>query len=224
MRWPEKPSRFLKAGLRQIDLGELTKMATKRKIDPERGEQRRHQVLDAAMECFQRSGFQGASMAQISQAAGMSVGHIYHYFENKEAIIAAMVERDVDRLKDDFEAIRAQDDVAAAMLDHAADVMTRPERMRDGTMRIEMLAEAARNPRIAEILQSAHRKIGEMVVGAMRDADPDLGDKEARLKFELLSLMIGGFDSALIRSPNVDRSKLAKELLTLFGKVICRRG
>jgi len=198
-------------------------MATKRKIDPERSEQRRHQVLDAAMECFQRSGFQGASMAQISQAAGMSVGHIYHYFENKEAIIAAMVERDVDRLKEDFEQIRRQDDVADAMLDHAAAIMTDPERLRDGTMRIEMLAEAARNPRIADILQSAHRKIGEMVVGAMRAADPDLGDERALLKFELLSLMIGGFDSALSRSPTVDRGMLANELLTLFGQVIRRK-
>jgi TetR/AcrR family transcriptional regulator, repressor for uid operon len=199
-------------------------MATRRKIDQERSEQRRSQVLDAAMECFQRSGFQGASMARISQAAGMSVGHIYHYFENKEAIIAAMVERDVDRLKDDFEAIRAQDDVAAAMLDHAAAVMTRPEHTRDGTMRIEMLAEASRNPRIADILQSAHRKIGEMVVGAMRHADPDLGEDEAFLKFELLSLMIGGFDSALIRNPDVDRSKLTKELVSIFGRVIRRKG
>src|SRR6516225_4317651 len=60
-----------------------------------RGETRRAQVLDAATECFMRHGFHGASIAEISKTAGMSVGHIYHYFENKDAIIAAIVERDL---------------------------------------------------------------------------------------------------------------------------------
>ena len=41
-----------------------------------RAEARKTQVLNAATECFRRQGFHGASMAQISKAAGMSVGHI----------------------------------------------------------------------------------------------------------------------------------------------------
>jgi len=56
-----------------------------------------------------------------------------------------------------------------------------------------------------------------------RSASAFLGDEEARLKFELLSLMIGGFDSALIRKPDVDRSKLTKELVSIFGQAVIRR-
>lgn len=48
---------------------------------------RRAQILAAATDCFRELGFHGASIAKISQASGMSPGHIYHYFENKEAII-----------------------------------------------------------------------------------------------------------------------------------------
>ena len=55
-------------------------------------------MLDAAAICFRNHGFHGASMAQISKTAGMSPGHIYHYFDNKEAIIAAIVERDMEEM------------------------------------------------------------------------------------------------------------------------------
>ena len=50
------------------------------------GEARRQQIVDAASTCARRAGFHGASMAEIAHAAGLSVGQIYRYFENKEAI------------------------------------------------------------------------------------------------------------------------------------------
>ena len=44
--------------------------------DRQRAGKRCEQVLDAAAACFRRRGFHGASMAEISREAGMSVGHI----------------------------------------------------------------------------------------------------------------------------------------------------
>src|SRR6516225_10634346 len=54
---------------------------------------RRSQILDAALACFAKHGFHQASMHDISAEAGISVGLIYRYFENKEAVIAAMADR-----------------------------------------------------------------------------------------------------------------------------------
>ena len=51
---------------------------------------RRSQILDAALVCFAKRGFHQASMHDISAEAGISVGLIYRYFENKEAVISAM--------------------------------------------------------------------------------------------------------------------------------------
>jgi TetR/AcrR family transcriptional regulator, repressor for uid operon len=58
---------------------------TKRPPDLQLAEARREQVLDAAAHCFRRHGYHGASMAEIAGAAAMSPGHIYHYFQSKEA-------------------------------------------------------------------------------------------------------------------------------------------
>src|SRR5438552_15614867 len=54
---------------------------------------RRSQILDAALVCFAKRGFHQTSMHDISAEAGISVGLIYRYFENKEAVISAMADR-----------------------------------------------------------------------------------------------------------------------------------
>src|ERR1700735_1352434 len=88
----------------------------------ERGRLRRRQVLDAAEKCFRRHGFHAASMAGVAMEAGMSVGHIYRYFENKEAIVAAIVERDLQETAAQFARMRASPQgVVAAMVDSLDD-------------------------------------------------------------------------------------------------------
>ena len=62
-------------------------------VAPSRADLRRAQVLEAAAKCFNREGFHGASMADVASEASMSVGQIYRYFENKEGVIAALVEQ-----------------------------------------------------------------------------------------------------------------------------------
>src|SRR6202045_3786288 len=54
---------------------------------------RRTQILEAALVCFAKRGFHQTSMHDISAEAGISVGLIYRYFENKEAVISAMADR-----------------------------------------------------------------------------------------------------------------------------------
>src|SRR6187200_3425275 len=61
---------------------------------------RRSQILDAAVVCFAKHGFHQASMHDISAEAGISVGLIYRYFENKEAVIAAMADRHKKEISD----------------------------------------------------------------------------------------------------------------------------
>lgn len=50
---------------------------------------RRQQLIDAALEVIAREGFQGATVGRISQASGMSVGIISHYFGGKNGLLEA---------------------------------------------------------------------------------------------------------------------------------------
>jgi TetR/AcrR family fatty acid metabolism transcriptional regulator len=50
----------------------------------------RERILAAATEVFARSGFHGARVADIAEHAGIAYGLVYHYFQNKDDILAAI--------------------------------------------------------------------------------------------------------------------------------------
>src|SRR6476646_3415473 len=60
---------------------------------------RRSQILEAAIVSFAKRGFHQTSMHDISAEAGISVGLIYRYFENKEAVIAAMADQHKQQIR-----------------------------------------------------------------------------------------------------------------------------
>ena len=55
-------------------------------------EDRREQLIDAAMRVFSQKGFTRATNRDIAREAGITPGLIYHYFENKEALLKAVIE------------------------------------------------------------------------------------------------------------------------------------
>jgi AcrR family transcriptional regulator len=55
-------------------------------------EDRREQIMEAALRVFARKGFAGATNKDIAREAGITAGLIYHYFANKEALLKAIIE------------------------------------------------------------------------------------------------------------------------------------
>ncbi len=55
-------------------------------------EDRREQILDAALHVFAQKGFSRATNKDIAHEAGITPGLIYHYFESKEALLQAIIE------------------------------------------------------------------------------------------------------------------------------------
>ncbi len=59
-------------------------------------EERKDQILEAATRVFTQRGFDEARMDDIVEEAGLSKGALYWYFESKEALITAIVDRVFD--------------------------------------------------------------------------------------------------------------------------------
>ena len=76
---------------------------------PDVSDTRIPQILDAAVRVFSRYGIDGASMAQVAEAAEISKATIYHYFASKEALIEALVKRTFDADQADFLALAQMD-------------------------------------------------------------------------------------------------------------------
>lgn len=51
----------------------------------------RERILDAALDLMGERGAAGTSMRQLAQACDVQVAALYHYFESKEALLAAVI-------------------------------------------------------------------------------------------------------------------------------------
>ena len=55
-------------------------------------EDRREQIIDAAMRVFAQKGFSKSTNKDVAREAGITTGLIYYYFESKEALLKAVLE------------------------------------------------------------------------------------------------------------------------------------
>lgn len=73
--------------------------------DPEK----RHQILEGAHAVFTARGFDAASMNDIATAANVSKGTLYVYFEDKEHLFVALIEREREKQKQGMYAALAEE-------------------------------------------------------------------------------------------------------------------
>ena len=114
---------------------------------------RRTQILEAAVICFAKHGFHQASMHDISTEAGISVGLIYRYFQNKEAVIAAMA----DRHKKEISNLLERAGQASGLLE-ALEIIFTAHCCEDSprvlsAFVVDLYAEASRNPAVADLVR-----------------------------------------------------------------------
>jgi TetR/AcrR family fatty acid metabolism transcriptional regulator len=72
---------------------------------------RREQIVEAATRVFAEKGFRRATTREVAREAGVSEGTIYNYFEGKDALLMAILERlnETERRAEDFEEGMATD-------------------------------------------------------------------------------------------------------------------
>lgn len=69
-----------------------------------RGEQLREKVLSTALKLFSEKGYFNTSVHDIRKTAGVSIGAIYHHFENKEALAKSLYEDLLANMNESIEA------------------------------------------------------------------------------------------------------------------------
>jgi len=70
------------------------------KISEERRAERREQILAGARRCFAENGYEGATVARLEEAIGLSRGAIFNYFGSKEDLFVELAVQDSQRISD----------------------------------------------------------------------------------------------------------------------------
>jgi AcrR family transcriptional regulator len=59
----------------------------------QRGEETHTRILEAAVECFARSGYDATGVAEICRCAGVTKGGFYHHFPSKQALFLELMDQ-----------------------------------------------------------------------------------------------------------------------------------
>lgn len=121
----------------------------------------------------------------------MSVGQIYRYFDSKEAIIETIVDRIVTQRIAQIDRMHGDGAIVDPMLlDHLSQKV--PPDDAERSLMLEVQAEAARNAKVAEMLQRADRRLASTATKALRRVRPDWSEAEAAARVEVVAVLAEG--------------------------------
>jgi TetR/AcrR family transcriptional regulator, repressor for uid operon len=122
--------------------------------NPDLQARRRQEIIAAAEQCFLKTGFHQTSMQNIAVASGLSMGLLYRYFANKEAIITAVAQQDQDAALAAVAAVTVDGDPTAAWVAFVIDMAKLASAPDYAALASEILAEANRSPKILQTLKN----------------------------------------------------------------------
>ncbi len=189
-----------------------------------RAEQQRIRILDAAQACFVREGFHAASMASIAEAAGMSAGLIYRYFDSKSAIILAIIERQLQDKLANIAKLAEDPDIARRFVDFFVRLRRGDPDMVNPALLLEIGAQATRDPRIGAAVahsdRAAAEALGDWLRQITRSRGLDLDDAGIRARGLALQCLFDGLAMRAVKDPGLDPALLAAALDAVLPQLL----
>jgi AcrR family transcriptional regulator len=147
------------------------------------GEESRRRILDAAAEVAGERGYEGTSIALVSEVCGLPASSIYWHFKNKDDLIAAVIQRSFDIWADSLtlpgdDTDPALQRVTAMAGQVAKTLLDSPDFLRLGLMlTLERRPEEASARRIfLQVRDTARARLAALFATLAPDADRDTID------------------------------------------------
>lgn len=159
----------------------------------ERIKRRRTQIIDAARVCVRDEGFHAATISRISATAALSAGHIYQYFKNKEAIMTALIEHDMDEFmllisQVDQSENRSVDSLIDSFVTKLPSILESDRT----ALWLEVQAEAGRNPKVKEMAERAADRFRETIRKVIEPVLEWTTEEELDFRVEMLLISVHG--------------------------------
>lgn len=185
----------------------------------ERGQRRVDEILDAAEAVLEELGPSASSIQEIARRAGASVGSIYHFFPNKEAI---------------FQALRARYD--SAVLDMSQAIIAASKDAADIDLHVLVTRLIApfgefleRSPSVFTVnalvtgshlkkKDSTHLAMQEAMLVTLSQRWPGVSPADARRRVAVMMSLGDGVANLLVHADRAERRQLIAELMrAIYG-------
>ena len=195
-----------------------------------RADAQRRRILDAAQRRFIASGFHAASISEIAAEAGISQGLMYRYFENKRAMILALIERqlaqDQHSLADTLPSRDMVDGLLACYRQWARgeSIGNADTAIASVALYAEITAEAQRDPLVADVLRRHDQLTTATVCDWLRRHDSaraaPIDEAALAQRALLLRVVVEGLAMRAVRDPDLDPATLRALLEQTVSRVL----
>jgi TetR/AcrR family transcriptional regulator len=152
-------------------------------------EAKRVRLLRAAAPLFARHGYDRTSLAMIAVAAGVSKGLVYHYYADKDAVLADVIRRHLAALIEAVTAVAAADGRAPERrLADMATALLAAYRDADAEHQVQVAHLRLLPGPVQEELKAMERTLVALFAEALVAVEPRLGDDRGLLKPLTMSL------------------------------------
>ncbi|WP_328355754.1 TetR/AcrR family transcriptional regulator [Streptomyces sp. NBC_00457] len=196
------------------------RLQPRRKPRQVRAELTRERILTAAAHVFSEFGYAAGTTNRIAERARISIGSLYQYFPNKDAILAELMVRHLDR---GTWTAAEQLDLSAGSLGETVRALVRDaiDNHRDDPQLLRIMLEEA--PLSQEVLDTIDRH-GKKRVGQVRDIlarHPDVRVRDLDTAAELIVFTVETNTHKLMADPrSIPVETLENELVDMVTRYL----
>jgi AcrR family transcriptional regulator len=143
-------------------------------------DERRRQILDAAVRVFARSGYAGCRIADVAEEAGVAYGLVYHYFSSKDGLLDAISAETWQAVAAAIERGRERESTGRGRLSYLTHFLLAASERQPDLVRV-LIREVARSPRhesadVARVFRAIEGVVADAQAAGefRRDVDPGL--------------------------------------------------
>lgn len=182
-------------------------------------------ILTAATRILEKSGFDQSTTNRIAEVAGVSIGSFYQYFPNKGALVAALIDRQIEKNLSKMEETihSAPHENLAQAIPYLVDAVVELLWQEKGFFS-KLFVEALRLNRV-ELLVKARESGAQLFESILNQHRDELESQDtAKLAFVCTNAVMGVIQiSVLSVSPVLDKEALKEELVKLVcGYLVIR--
>lgn len=178
------------------------------RISEEQTEERKVVLLFAALRCFAAKGFDATTMRDIAREAGVAVGTIYLYFEDKRAVFDAVMHHNRGQTRSFLASLGRGDSPLETIEEVFGAILTMdPSLLREkAALDLQLLSVAMRDTNLANWLESVQhdwvQAFRRLIIDAQRAGELPLALSALPAARSLAAYMHGvGFSQVLKATP-----------------------
>jgi TetR/AcrR family transcriptional repressor of uid operon len=181
----------------------------------------RQRIIGAARRLFKDKGFHSTPIAELAAEASVSVGMIYRLFPGKDDIIVAICEENlqarITEIEEIFEAVERRE---YSVCDAVKSIASSTIAANDSGLEFEILAEAYRNPRVAERLKTLAAPYRDKVRRLASFARPDGSASELDAYADVMIACFFGLGHRTLWTPTVDIEQTSRQAACILMRAL----